>query len=84
MAVYFKFSSWSKENYDTVVLDTTSPFISVGELKQAIIKKKKIDKSNQLLLTNAQTNEGWFTLHCYNKKFPESPYFQNLLLFYSN
>ena len=58
MAVYFKFNSWSKDNYDTVLLDGMSPFISVGELKQSICKKKKIEKNNNLILTNAQTNEG--------------------------
>ncbi len=58
MAVYFKFNSWNQANFDTIQLDPASPFISVGELKQAIGKKKKIDKNNGLVITNAQTNEG--------------------------
>jgi hypothetical protein len=58
MAVYFKFNSWNTANFDTISLD--SPFISVGELKQAIFKKKKLEKNTGLVLTNAQTNEGWF------------------------
>jgi len=55
MAVYFKFKS--QATFDTLPLDTGSQYISVGELKQAIIKKKKIDKNNGLVLNNAQTNE---------------------------
>lgn len=38
-------------------MDLGSPFVSVGELKQMISKKKKIDKNTDLIITNAQTNE---------------------------
>lgn len=59
MAIYFKFNSWNNSQFDTIPLDITTSFMNVGELKQAIIQKKKIDKNNGLVLTNAQTNEGW-------------------------
>jgi hypothetical protein len=72
MAVYFKFSSWgAKANFDTVVLDSASPYLSVGELKQAIIKKKKIEKNNTLVVTNAQTGEGWYFFWKNKQKFIE-------------
>lgn len=58
MAVYFKFTSWNEKNFDTIQLDASSPFVSLGELKQSIIKKKKLDKNIGMAVTNAQTNEG--------------------------
>lgn len=63
MAVYFKFGSWSQSNFDTIPLDSSNAFISVGELKQSIMKKKKLDKNTGLVLTNAQTNEGLISFH---------------------
>jgi len=59
MAVYFKFNSWNQKNFDTIPLDGAL-FISVAELKQQIIKKKKLEKGVGLVLTNAQSNEGFF------------------------
>ncbi len=64
MAVYFKFGSLSHSNFDTIPLDSSNGFISVGELKQSIMKKKKLDKNTGLVLTNAQTNEGLILLSC--------------------
>lgn len=58
MAVYFKFSSWNQKVFDTIPLDSGAPFISVGELKQQIIRKKKLNANTGLVVTNAQTNEG--------------------------
>lgn len=57
MAVYFKFKSTGEQTFDSVSLEGKSPFISVSELKSQIAGRKKIDKSNGLLLTNVQTNE---------------------------
>ena len=57
MAVYFKFKSAGEQAFDSVSLEGKSPFISVSELKSQIAGRKKIDKSNGLLLTNAQTGE---------------------------
>ena len=56
MAVHFKFKSF--RDYDTISFDGS--FIAVGELKRSIIAKKKLGKSNDfdLIITNAQTNEG--------------------------
>lgn len=62
MAVYFKFTSWSGSNFDTIPLEGGAPLISVGELKQAIIKKKKLDKNSGLVIVNNQTGEGSFHL----------------------
>eukprot|EP01119_Soliformovum_irregulare_P020880 TRINITY_DN6831_c0_g1_i2.p1 TRINITY_DN6831_c0_g1~~TRINITY_DN6831_c0_g1_i2.p1 ORF type:complete len:372 (+),score=45.98 TRINITY_DN6831_c0_g1_i2:45-1160(+) len=57
MSIYFKFGSWNRANYETIPLDS-SPFISVADLKNAIITKKKLSqKSSELLVTNAQTDE---------------------------
>lgn len=55
--MYFKFNSWNQSHFDTISLDL-SPMISVGELKQLISKKKKLEKNTGLVLTNAQTGEG--------------------------
>jgi E3 ubiquitin-protein ligase RBBP6 len=62
MAVHFKFKSF--KDYDTISFDGS--FISVGELKRSIIAKKKLGKSNDfdLIITNAQTNEGRFEVSC--------------------
>jgi len=59
MAVYFKLSSWGpKANYDTVVFESSAhSVISVGDLKAAIMKKKKIEKNSGLIITDAQTQE---------------------------
>lgn len=56
MAVHFKFKSF--KDFDTISFDGS--FISLGELKRSIIAKKKLGKSNDfdLIITNAQTNEG--------------------------
>jgi hypothetical protein len=59
MAIYFKFNSWNETNYDTIPLDTSSVVITVGELKQLISKKKKIDRNTGLVLVNPQSKEGW-------------------------
>eukprot|EP00898_Chlorokybus_atmophyticus_P003278 jgi/Chlat1/3951/Chrsp26S04203 len=55
MAVHFKFKS--AKDYDSIGLD--GHFISVGDLKQAIVTSKGLAKGADfdLLLTNAQTNE---------------------------
>ena len=50
---YFKFKSAIE--YDSVQFDGV--FISVGDLKRAIIEKKNL-KDCDLLLTNAQSQEG--------------------------
>jgi hypothetical protein len=74
MAVYFKFNSWNQKNFDTIVLDG-APFISVAELKQQIIKKKKLEKGVGLVLTNAQSHEGLCSFYehiCWLKKINDA------------
>jgi hypothetical protein len=54
--VHYKFKS--QKDYDSVNFD--GMFISVGDLKSAIVDKKGLgrDQACELLLTNAQTDEG--------------------------
>jgi len=56
MAISFKFTSWNSATFDTIPLDNSS-FMTVTELKEAIIKKKKLDKQTGLVITNAQSGE---------------------------
>lgn len=58
MAVYYKFKS--ARDYDSVQLD--GAFISVGALKEKIFESKHLGRGTDfdLVVTNAQTNEGWF------------------------
>jgi len=58
MAVYYKFKS--AKDYDSVAID--GHFISVANLKEKIFESKHLGRGTDfdLLVTNAQTNEGWF------------------------
>lgn len=58
MAVYYKFKS--ARDYDSVPMD--GPFISVGALKEKIFESKHLGRGTDfdLVITNAQTDEGWF------------------------
>eukprot|EP01117_Protostelium_nocturnum_P007744 TRINITY_DN2771_c1_g4_i1.p1 TRINITY_DN2771_c1_g4~~TRINITY_DN2771_c1_g4_i1.p1 ORF type:complete len:448 (-),score=140.05 TRINITY_DN2771_c1_g4_i1:25-1368(-) len=56
-SIYFKLSSWSQNNFESVPIDSNAPQISIGELKQLIWKKKKLASNVGLIITNAQTNE---------------------------
>ena len=58
MAVYYKFKS--ARDYDSIAMD--GPFISVGTLKEKIFESKHLGRGTDfdLVVTNAQTNEGWF------------------------
>lgn len=58
MAVYYKFKS--AKDYDSIAMD--GPFISVGTLKEKIFESKHLGRGTDfdLLVTNAQSNEGWF------------------------
>lgn len=60
MAVYYKFKS--ARDYDSIAMD--GPFISVGILKEKIFESKHLGRGTDfdLVVTNAQTNEGWFDL----------------------
>lgn len=57
--VYFKFKS--SNTSDTIAFDGVS--ISVADLKRAIVEKKNLgrDSAMDLLLSNAQTNQGRLT-----------------------
>jgi E3 ubiquitin-protein ligase RBBP6 len=54
--VHYKFKS--QKDFDSLTFD--GMFISVGELKRQIVEKKGLarDQACELLLTNAQSNEG--------------------------
>ena len=54
--VHYKFKS--QKDFDTITFD--GMFISVGDLKRQIVDKKGLarDQACELLLTNAQSNEG--------------------------
>lgn len=58
MALYYKFKS--AKDYDSVPID--GHFISVGNLKEKIFETKQLGRGTDfdLVVTNAQTNEGWF------------------------
>lgn len=60
MAVYYKFKS--ARDYDSIAMD--GPFISVGTLKEKIFESKHLGRGTDfdLVVTNAQTNEGGFWL----------------------
>lgn len=57
MAVYYKFKS-AKDNFSIPV---DGPFISIANLKISIYVSKNMRKGTDydLIITNAQTNEGW-------------------------
>lgn len=56
MAIYYKFKS--ARDYDTISMD--GPFISVGFLKEKIYETKHLGSGKDLdiVISNAQTNEG--------------------------
>lgn len=56
MAIYYKFKS--AKAYDTISMD--GPFISVGFLKEKIYETKHLGSGKDLdiVISNAQTNEG--------------------------
>lgn len=58
MAVYYRFKS--AKNYDSIAVD--GPFISVATLKQKVFEAKYVGGERgtdfDLVITNAQTNEG--------------------------
>lgn len=57
MSVHYKFKS--AKDFSTINFDGS--YISVGDLKRAIVEQKKLGKSIEnfdLQITNAQTNEG--------------------------
>lgn len=56
--MYYKFKS--ARDYDSISMD--GPFISVGTLKEKIFETKHRGRGTDfdLVVTNAQTNEGWF------------------------
>lgn len=56
MAVYFKFKS--AKDFDSVSID--GHFISVANLKDKIVEQKKLGRGSDydLVISNAQTNEG--------------------------
>lgn len=56
MAVYFKFKS--AKDFDSVSID--GHFISVTNLKDKIVEQKKLGRGSDydLVISNAQTNEG--------------------------
>ena len=58
MAVYYKFKS--AKDYDSIPID--GHFISVANLKEKIFESKHLGRGTDfdLVVTNAQTNEGWF------------------------
>ena len=57
MAVYYKFKS--AKDYDSISID--GHFITVASLKEKIFENKHLGKGTDfdLVVTNAQTNEGW-------------------------
>lgn len=61
MSIHYKFRS--AREYDTITVD--GGFISLFDLKKAIIEAKKLGKSLDLDLevVNAQTNEGKYSLN---------------------
>ena len=60
MAVYYKFKS--ARDYDSIAMD--GPFISVGTLKENLFESKQLGRGTDfdLVVSNAQTNEGGFWL----------------------
>jgi E3 ubiquitin-protein ligase RBBP6 len=56
MAVYFKFKS--AKDFDSVSID--GHFISVATLKEKIVEQKKLGRGSDydLVIANAQTDEG--------------------------
>lgn len=61
MAIYYKFKS--ARDYDTIAMD--GPFISVGILKDKIFETKHLGtgKDLDIVVSNAQTNEGLCSCH---------------------
>lgn len=57
MSVYFKFKS--AKDYDSIPID--GHFITVGNLKEKIFESKHLGRGTDfdLVVTNAQSNEGW-------------------------
>lgn len=70
MAVYYKFKS--AKDYDSISID--GHFISVANLKERIFESKHLGRGTDfdLVVTNAQTNEGWlssglvYKLNCFS------------------
>jgi E3 ubiquitin-protein ligase RBBP6 len=60
--IHYKFKNAAKK-WDTITFD--GPVIAVSELKKIITTTKKLGKSDDfdLLITNAQTGEGWHWRH---------------------
>lgn len=58
MSVYYKFKS--AKDYDSFAIGGN--FISVGHLREKIFELKHLGRGTDfdLVVTNAQTNEGWF------------------------
>lgn len=60
MAVYYKFKS--ARDYDSIPIE--GQFISVANLKERIFESKHLGRGTDfdLMISNAQTDEGWFFL----------------------
>uniref|UniRef100_A0A453PA18 DWNN domain-containing protein n=1 Tax=Aegilops tauschii subsp. strangulata TaxID=200361 RepID=A0A453PA18_AEGTS len=60
MAVYYKFKS--ARDYDSIPIE--GQFISVLNLKEMIFESKHLGRGTDfdLMISNAQTDEGWFFL----------------------
>ena len=58
MAVYYKFKS--ARDYDSIPIE--GQFISVANLKERIFESKHLGRGTDfdLMISNAQTDEGWF------------------------
>lgn len=73
MAVYYKFKS--AKDFDSIPID--GHFISIGNLKEKIFETKHLGRGTDfdLVVTNAQNNEGWF---CFVLKYllPRSLFFK--------
>jgi E3 ubiquitin-protein ligase RBBP6 len=63
MSVHFKFKT--ARDFDTIAFQ--GPYISLGELKKAILAKKRLSRSNDMDLEvmNAQTNESMLLISIY-------------------
>lgn len=58
MSVYYKFKS--ARDFDSILID--GHFISVASLKERIFESKHLGRGTDfdLMVSNAQSNEGWF------------------------
>lgn len=57
MSVHYKFKS--ELEFFTLPVDGLN--ISVEDMKEAIIEHKKLPRVFDLIITNAETEEGWYT-----------------------